>query len=279
MNIGPLSLLQRGHSNGEPARHWVVAAWHWRWSITWRWLLWWMPHSATTRPWPIAWHFGKNGGGHFDLGLPIVGHLYLAWQRNMPWHKPCTCHPDDNPPRPCPHKYALSECWRAALHRELNAVPDAPPGYRHELVKIGEGQEQQVILNEASKRLLECDACHAELNNIEEGRRGLMLELGEAKAEINALRDELARKQSDTPRTDALLLANAHGTGTMGGNYARMASLARQLESELEQEHDIRVERENFIQMVAEAFKVESEPHQTFFERLYEAACKRSITP
>jgi hypothetical protein len=27
---------------------------------------------------------------------------------------PCTCHPDDNPPRPCPQKYALSECWAAA---------------------------------------------------------------------------------------------------------------------------------------------------------------------
>ncbi len=25
----------------------------------------------------------------------------------------CTCHPDDNPPRPCPRKYALTEC-RAA---------------------------------------------------------------------------------------------------------------------------------------------------------------------
>jgi hypothetical protein len=28
--------------------------------------------------------------------------------------KPCTCHPDDNPPRPCPQKYALTECRQAA---------------------------------------------------------------------------------------------------------------------------------------------------------------------
>ena len=28
--------------------------------------------------------------------------------------KPCTCHPDDNPPVPCPQKFALSEC-RAAV--------------------------------------------------------------------------------------------------------------------------------------------------------------------
>jgi hypothetical protein len=27
----------------------------------------------------------------------------------------CTCHPDDNPPRPCPHCYALSECQAAPL--------------------------------------------------------------------------------------------------------------------------------------------------------------------
>lgn len=27
---------------------------------------------------------------------------------------PCTCHPDDNPPRPCPRKYAYSECVKAA---------------------------------------------------------------------------------------------------------------------------------------------------------------------
>jgi len=26
----------------------------------------------------------------------------------------CTCHPDDNPPRPCPQKFALSECRAAA---------------------------------------------------------------------------------------------------------------------------------------------------------------------
>ena len=29
----------------------------------------------------------------------------------------CTCHPDDNPPKPCPRKYALSECRKAALEQ------------------------------------------------------------------------------------------------------------------------------------------------------------------
>ena len=27
----------------------------------------------------------------------------------------CTCHPDDEPPRPCAEKYALTECRTAAL--------------------------------------------------------------------------------------------------------------------------------------------------------------------
>jgi hypothetical protein len=31
--------------------------------------------------------------------------------------RPCTCHPDDNPPVPCPRKYALTEC-RATAARE-----------------------------------------------------------------------------------------------------------------------------------------------------------------
>ncbi len=29
--------------------------------------------------------------------------------------RPCTCHPDDKPPRPCPRKYALEECRQAAV--------------------------------------------------------------------------------------------------------------------------------------------------------------------
>jgi hypothetical protein len=28
--------------------------------------------------------------------------------------KPCTCHPNDYPPKPCEHKYALSECMKSA---------------------------------------------------------------------------------------------------------------------------------------------------------------------
>jgi hypothetical protein len=40
-----------------------------------------------------------------------------------PEARPCTCHPDDNPPKPCPRKYALSECRKAAEYRDqVNAL-------------------------------------------------------------------------------------------------------------------------------------------------------------
>lgn len=41
-----------------------------------------------------------------DADSPMVGVLT---------GRPCTCHPDDKPPVPCPKKYALSECRAAAL--------------------------------------------------------------------------------------------------------------------------------------------------------------------
>ena len=31
----------------------------------------------------------------------------------------CTCHPDDNPPSPCPQKFALTHCRAADLGRRL----------------------------------------------------------------------------------------------------------------------------------------------------------------
>ena len=39
--------------------------------------------------------------------------------------RPCTCHPDDNPPKPCPKRYALSDCRAAA---KTNTAPDFPFG-------------------------------------------------------------------------------------------------------------------------------------------------------
>ena len=44
--------------------------------------------------------------------------------------RPCTCHPDDNPPVPCPRKYALEECRLAAQSYPSGAPSSAPQGER-----------------------------------------------------------------------------------------------------------------------------------------------------
>jgi hypothetical protein len=43
--------------------------------------------------------------------------------------RPCTCHPDDNPPTPCPKQYALQDCRYVAeiikLRVEVERLRDA----------------------------------------------------------------------------------------------------------------------------------------------------------
>ncbi len=39
--------------------------------------------------------------------------------------RPCTCHPDDNPPVPCAQKYALNECRAAAQPKSTVSFDDA----------------------------------------------------------------------------------------------------------------------------------------------------------
>lgn len=39
-----------------------------------------------------------------------------------PYPRKCTCHPDDNPPVPCPGKHAYSECVSAARISALEAA-------------------------------------------------------------------------------------------------------------------------------------------------------------
>lgn len=83
MKAGAFSCFERRNCNGTPIRSWVIAAWHWPWSITWRWVLDWTPWSDTSDPRPVRWNINKNGGGFIILGLPVLGSLYFAWQRNM----------------------------------------------------------------------------------------------------------------------------------------------------------------------------------------------------
>lgn len=56
---------------------------------------------------------------HHDLGETFWGNLELVYDDGVKgtsncWQvkrvRPCTCHPDDNPPVPCAKQYALTEC-------------------------------------------------------------------------------------------------------------------------------------------------------------------------
>lgn len=68
------------------------------------------PHGRLTYTLSIG--FGEC---YADLSfMPRAASQYGALAAASPCAAPCTCHPDDNPPRPCPQKYAYSECAAAA---------------------------------------------------------------------------------------------------------------------------------------------------------------------
>ena len=85
MNIGPLSLFKRMHSNGKPSASVLIAALHWKWSLTWRWHLSWSPHHAgRTGPYFMRVYRHQPGFNfHAGLNLPVVGSLSLETQPNM----------------------------------------------------------------------------------------------------------------------------------------------------------------------------------------------------
>lgn len=48
--------------------------------------------------------------------LPAQGPVDVTVSRQ------CTCHPDDNPPQPCEHRYAFRDCADAAEERYLREM-------------------------------------------------------------------------------------------------------------------------------------------------------------
>lgn len=55
----------------------------------------------------------------------------------------CTCHPDDDPPRPCAEKYALNECRVAALADAMWQLLD----------DMGEGGQSVCLLAKIQARI------------------------------------------------------------------------------------------------------------------------------
>ncbi len=84
--------------------------------------------------------------------------------------RPCTCHPDDNPPVPCPGQYALGHCFAAVFHAERSKVADLT-AERDATVKRGD-ELRDVI-------------------------RGLTGELATAEEDRDAARAEVARLTSE----------------------------------------------------------------------------------
>lgn len=77
MKLGHIYLLHKTNQKREL----IIAALHWRWSITWRWLL---IYSLPTKI--QLWH-GWNGNphtGHFMYCIYTpIGNLFFQTQRNM----------------------------------------------------------------------------------------------------------------------------------------------------------------------------------------------------
>ncbi len=66
--------------------------------------------------------------------------------------RPCTCHPDDNPPRPCPRKYAYSECVKAA---EADAMERAENLVRNFFWNEGIPPDKHEIMENIARALTE----------------------------------------------------------------------------------------------------------------------------
>lgn len=82
MKIGAFHFFERCHSNGTPIDSWVLAAWHWPWSVTWRWTFRWTPWRRVYLAAPFYWRWNKYG---WDVLVrpPLIGEFSFSWQGNI----------------------------------------------------------------------------------------------------------------------------------------------------------------------------------------------------
>lgn len=78
MRLGPFGFFERMHANGTPLDAWNVAALHWTWSITWRWVLTVGRDTGGTKT-----HLRWRDNGSMALRIPRVGYVSFSWQPNM----------------------------------------------------------------------------------------------------------------------------------------------------------------------------------------------------
>lgn len=86
MKIGPLSIFQPQRDNHGKRCGTVVAALHWKWSITWRWVL---SYNRTNPLVKYGFHchrtytYKPGWNGRIILNLPVIGYLTFNMQPNM----------------------------------------------------------------------------------------------------------------------------------------------------------------------------------------------------
>jgi hypothetical protein len=90
IRLGALTLLTPQHANGTPTDSVVVAALHWRRSLTWRWLLSWSPASPIVigghrypRIYGMRTHRGRGFNFIAGVRIPLLGHFAIHTQPNM----------------------------------------------------------------------------------------------------------------------------------------------------------------------------------------------------
>lgn len=80
-----LTIFKRMHSNGTPINSFVVAAWHWKWSLTWRWSITYSRRKAgETGFYFMRVYRGQGFNFHSGLNLPFFGSISMNTQPNMP---------------------------------------------------------------------------------------------------------------------------------------------------------------------------------------------------
>lgn len=82
-------------------------------------------------------------------------------------NRPCTCHPDDNPPQPCAERYALSECRQrtppridvyedAAMRLDMHGekwIPTFLHGFMPQGITAEQAREAAHLLNQLAEWL------------------------------------------------------------------------------------------------------------------------------
>lgn len=77
--MSALKLFRKTNTKGA----YMLAAWHPSAAINWKWQVWW---QWSWRPFFHYWN-GKNGHGHVDASIPLVGRFWLSWQTMYWWDK------------------------------------------------------------------------------------------------------------------------------------------------------------------------------------------------